>query len=915
MLSRWLQGLTLVAWLGSGCSRDINLGVCSKTFFSCQCGTPGYTLHLPVKQCSYIHRWQFKCRPCNNRKESEVCPNLHNCQDCKDDGSGCTSCPPGRFGRWCTERCQCQNGATCNPENGQCTCAPSFTGTHCEQFLGCQPPPIPPNVQVTMDDDRSPTVVYYLCERGFHLVGPETAACLGSGLWSDPPPKCEKLSFCPELARLARGKAEVRRAASSHRGAYSNGTLVAFSCDDLHDLVGESSLECRDDGTWSAPVPACVKVSEEPITCETKAADILGAFTVPVRAYCPSGCGLSPGTVIGTVVYHQLSALCRAALHAGRINNAGGLVSVVATGNFADFAASTANDVSTIALAEPAPGFTFNEDRIATVETGCRQGWSAVGEACLLPTRHKLPLGRARHYCANSGARLLEFEEEGLQERLFPFLRTSGVGEAWVEDTDQVLKTRRRRRHSTDGMDCFVVDPNASSPGLAVRWTPCNGTFGVVCAADMGQFQKACSDPGPLENGTAELMNAVVPGRILEGTQITYRCSELHSLSGPSRVTCLSNGTWTAPKPRCVRVTTCMEPPVPPYGEVVYSQELGAGFKIGRQTLRLPLRTTQAPVEVSLPRGHFRVGTRATFTCVSRFYTLVGSEVRRCLPDGTWSGRTATCIPVCGRSDSPRSPFIVHGNLSEIGQWPWQAALSLWSPAENAWDLSCGGSLLSESWVVTAAHCVARDRKGNLLNTRSLRIDLGKYYRDDSRDDAMVQTRSAQEIHVHEDFDPVRFDSDIALVLLDRPVELTSRVQPVCLPTERSTQTNIVDGHLGIVTGWGQTENRSYADALREAVVPVVSAKECERAYKEGHFPLTVTSNMLCAGYERGKIDACTGDSGGPLVFLDEDVADRRVWVLEGIVSWGGPRGCGAPNHFGGYTKVQAFLDWIRELL
>ncbi|CAN7985029.1 unnamed protein product, partial [Ixodes pacificus] len=256
---------------------------------------------------------------------------------------------------------------------------------------------------------------------------------------------------------------------------------------------------------------------------------------------------------------------------------------------------------------------------------------------------------------------------------------------------------------------------------------------------------EACSDPGPLENGTAELMNSVVPGRILEGTQITYRCSELHSLSGPRRVTCLSNGTWSAPKPRCVRVTTCMEPPVPPYGEVLYSQELGPGFKIGRQTLRLPLRTTQAPVEVSLPRGHFRVGTRATFTCVSRFYTLVGSEgsvYAEHFLRAAYAPRRWRPLAVCGRSDSPRSPFIVHGNLSEIGQWPWQAALSLWSPAENAWDLSCGGSLLSESWIVTAAHCVARDRKGNLLNTRSLRIDLGKYYRDDSRDDAMVQTRS-----------------------------------------------------------------------------------------------------------------------------------------------------------------------------
>lgn len=63
----------------------------------------------PHYRCSYIHRWELKCRPCNNRKESEVCPNLRNCQDCKDDGSGCTSCPPGRFGRWCTERECCSD--------------------------------------------------------------------------------------------------------------------------------------------------------------------------------------------------------------------------------------------------------------------------------------------------------------------------------------------------------------------------------------------------------------------------------------------------------------------------------------------------------------------------------------------------------------------------------------------------------------------------------------------------------------------------------------------------------------------------------------------------------------------------------------------------------------------------------------
>ncbi|KAL3187048.1 hypothetical protein MRX96_025985 [Rhipicephalus microplus] len=85
-------------------SKDYNLGLCSKTFFSCQCGTPGYTLHVTVKQCSYVHRWQFKCRPCSNRKPEEVCPMLKNCKECDSDAKGCSSCPPGRFGPWCEER-------------------------------------------------------------------------------------------------------------------------------------------------------------------------------------------------------------------------------------------------------------------------------------------------------------------------------------------------------------------------------------------------------------------------------------------------------------------------------------------------------------------------------------------------------------------------------------------------------------------------------------------------------------------------------------------------------------------------------------------------------------------------------------------------------------------------------------------
>ncbi|XP_077509024.1 limulus clotting factor C-like [Amblyomma americanum] len=917
-----MQGLgavVLAAWWSTAFgSKDYNLGLCSKTFFSCQCGTPGYTLHVTVKQCSYVHRWQFKCRPCNNRKPQEVCPMLRHCRECDSNANGCDSCPPGRYGRWCEERCQCQNGGTCDTKTGACACPPSFTGAHCEMFLGCRPPQIAPNVQVTLDHPETPTVAYFACEQGFHLMGSSTATCVGNGAWSEPSPRCERLSFCPDLGHVVNGMFKSRRLSSPLGSeSYANGSSVEVVCDDRYDLVGEPLLRCRDDGTWSASVPACVKVSENHVSCETKALDILSSYTAPVRVYCPPGCAQS-GTVIGSVVYHQLSALCRAAVHAGRLNNAGGTVSLVASGNFADFGASRANGVDSVGLQEAAPGFTFVEDRLARVETGCQPGWTAMGDTCLLGTRHKLSYSRAKNYCANSGSRLLQFREAGFPDSILTFLRASDTGLSWVQDTldnGSLSENRRRRRSGGDGDECFIVDPASETKANAVRSSPCEGVRGVVCEMDMGQFQAACADPGPLENGTAEVMHQVVAGRMLEGTQIAYRCAELHYLAGERRITCQRNRTWTAPKPRCMKLTTCLEPPVPPYGEVEYVQESGSGLRTGRQRLRLSLTSLDPSLGAVLPKGHFHVGTRATFSCVNRFYSLVGSEVRRCLPDGTWTGRTATCIPVCGHSDSPRSPFIYHGNASEVGQWPWQVALSMWSPSEKIWDLQCGGTLLSESWVVTAAHCVARDRRGNLHAPKDLRLYVGKYHRDDTLDDAFVQVRMPQEIHVHDDYDPVKYDADIAMVLLDRPVELTSRVQPICLPSERTSQANIVDGRLGVATGWGQTENRSYADVLRQAVIPVVSAQECERAYREGRFPLTVTSNMFCGGYVKGRVDACTGDSGGPFAFVDETAADRRVWVLEGIVSWGGPRGCGAPNHFGGYTKVAAFIEWIRQFL
>ncbi|KFM57215.1 Limulus clotting factor C, partial [Stegodyphus mimosarum] len=329
------------------------------------------------------------------------------------------------------------------------------------------------------------------------------------------------------------------------------------------------------------------------------------------------------------------------------------------------------------------------------------------------------------------------------------------------------------------------------------------------------------------------------------------------------------------------------------------------------QNLPLPDSTeSELPESVALPPGVYSLGTRAMYDCESRYYKLIGSRTRRCQSRGEWSGRPPTCIPVCGKSDSPRSPFIVNGNATDIGQWPWQAGIARYLQDYNRWFLLCGASLLNENWLISAAHCVTYAGTTLTIEPGKFQVYLGKYHREDDKNDEYVQVRKVQEIHIHPDYDPGLFDADIALIQMDSPVQLNSRVQPICLPTEQTTRSNLAEGQKGIVTGWGMNENETYAETLQQAVLPVVSSAKCEQGYEESDLPLTVTDNMFCAGYELGKTDACGGDSGGPMVFIDQSSKERK-WVLEGIVSWGSPGGCGNPKQYGGFTTVSKFLDWI----
>lgn len=242
------------------------------------------------------------------------------------------------------------------------------------------------------------------------------------------------------------------------------------------------------------------------------------------------------------------------------------------------------------------------------------------------------------------------------------------------------------------------------------------------------------------------------------------------------------------------------------------------------------------------------------------------------------SGALAASLALFGASTIAHAdPYVVGGRGAAPGAWPWQVQMNLGG------DHACGGSLLNESWVVTAKHCVVDEKAADVV------LSFGVHRRSTSASDPFVQVRRGAEIVLHP-------SSDIALVRLKTPVSFSSRVQPISL-----AKVSPAAGVVGYVTGWGQTGASSdSADILQQGRAPISVPSTCNSV-----LPDDVASDELCAGYATGDVGGCYGDSGGPLVTGGGTFS--AGWKLAGVVSWGS-NDCDA---FTVYVDVADVAAWI----
>lgn len=258
---------------------------------------------------------------------------------------------------------------------------------------------------------------------------------------------------------------------------------------------------------------------------------------------------------------------------------------------------------------------------------------------------------------------------------------------------------------------------------------------------------------------------------------------------------------------------------------------------------------------------------------------------------------------------------IFGGDDSDINEFPWIALLQYMNLESNERSFQCAGSLISSRYVLTAAHCLIGSVSSKIIGVR-----LGEWNYSSEGASCFMTTKgrrcskAAVDVAVasllpHPAYNPRnnnKYD-DIGLIRLDKDIEFSSHISPICLPPANSY---LQPGERLTIAGWGLKGFNKLSVIKQKVDLPVASVSQCSIMFENYGRLTRIGQGQFCAGGESGK-DSCTGDSGAPL--MRQLPTNPPRWYIEGVVSFG--VGCGLKDHYGIYTKVSKYLNWIHSTM
>ncbi|XP_031634357.1 coagulation factor IX-like isoform X2 [Contarinia nasturtii] len=225
------------------------------------------------------------------------------------------------------------------------------------------------------------------------------------------------------------------------------------------------------------------------------------------------------------------------------------------------------------------------------------------------------------------------------------------------------------------------------------------------------------------------------------------------------------------------------------------------------------------------------------------------------------------CRCSCGERNYDVETRIVGGKETVRNVYPWMARLSIFG------RFFCGGTLINDRYVLSAAHCVRN------YVWFFIKVTFGEHDRCDPN--ALPEARYVLRA-ISQSFNIGNYNDDIALLRLNDRVPINKVIRPICLPNRRSLH---YAGTEGVVAGWGSTdENGTQTCVLNEVKVPILTNLECTQlsSYASG----MVTENMMCAGFPEGKADSCQGD----LLWYNETTsATKLLELFHGVLAVADP--------------------------